>query len=85
MECIGEWLENAGGVGNKTAIEVNEAEEALEVLNSLWLRIGEDGVYIGGEGSDAGGSDLVAKKGDRGLGKSALGKVDQKAIGPEDV
>jgi len=27
----------------------------------------------------------VAKKGDRGLGKSALGKVDQKAIGPEDV
>jgi hypothetical protein len=39
LECISEWLEEAGGMREETAIEVNEAEKALEVLNSLWLRI----------------------------------------------
>ena len=44
-----------------------------------------NGINMRREGSDASGSDCVTKKRERGLGKGALGKVDQEAIGPEDV
>ena len=65
--------------------EVDENEEALKVLNRVWLGIVENGVYVGGEGSDAGGGDLVGKEGNRRLGKGAFGEVNKKAIGPENV
>ena len=44
-----------------------------------------NGINMRREGSDASGSDCVTEKRERGLGKGALGKVDQEAIGPEDV
>ena len=85
LEGISEGLEKTGGMRKETAVEVNEAEETLKVLNSLWLGVVENGVHIGGKGSDAGGGDLVAKEGDRRLGKGAFGEIDQKAIGLENV
>ena len=51
--------------------KVNEADEVLKVLNSLWPGVVQNGVHVGGEGSDAGGSDLVAKERDRRLDKAA--------------
>ena len=69
---ISEGLEKTGDVRKETVVEVNRTEEALKVLNSLWLGIVENGVYIGGKGSDASGGDLVAKEGNRRLGKGAF-------------
>ena len=85
LEGISEGLKKAGGMRKKRAGEVDENEEALKVLNSVWLGIVENGVYVGGEGSDAGGGDLVGKEGNRRLGKGAFGEVNKKAIGPENV
>ena len=51
----------------------------------MWLGVVENGVAIGGKGSDARGGDLMAKEGNRRLGKGAFGEVDQKAVGLEDV
>ena len=69
---ISEGLEKTGDVRKEMVVEVNRTEEALKVLNSLWLGIVENGVYIGGKGSDASGGDLVAKEGNRRLGKGAF-------------
>ena len=69
---ISEGLEKTGDVRKETVVEVNRTEEALKVLNSLWLGIVENGVYIGGKGSDASSGDLVAKEGNRRLGKGAF-------------
>jgi len=40
---------------------------------------------VGGEGGDARGRDLVAKEGNRGLGKTAFGQVDLQAVVAEEV
>ena len=85
LEGISEGLEQAGGVGKETAVEVDQAKETLEILNSVWLGVVENGVDIGGKRSDASGGDLMAKEGNRRLGKGAFGEVDQKAVGLEDV
>ena len=85
LEGISEGLEQAGGVGKETAVEVDQAKETLEILNSVWLGVVENGVDIGGKRSDASGSDLMTKEGNRRLGKGAFGEVDQKAVGLEDV
>ena len=71
LKGIGEGLEETGGVREETVEKVNEAEEVLKVLNSLWPGVVQNGVHVGGEGSDAGGSDLVAKERDRRLDKAA--------------
>jgi len=78
-------LEDASGARNETAVEIDEAKEALEVLHSVRLRVVEDGVHMGGHGSDAGGGDLVAEEGDRRLSKGALGEVDEEAVVSEEV
>ena len=39
---ISEGTENGGGARNKTAIEVNEAKETLEIFDGGWLRIISD-------------------------------------------
>ena len=72
-------------MGKETVVEVDQAKETLEILNSVWLGVMENGVDIGGKRSDASGSDLMAKEGNRRLGKGAFGEVDQKAVGLEDV
>ena len=59
LEGISEGLEQAGGVGKETAVEVDQAKETLEILNSVWLRVVENGVNIGGKRSDASGGDLM--------------------------
>ena len=41
-EGISEGTENGGGARNKTAIEVNEAKEMLEIFDGGWLRIISD-------------------------------------------
>ena len=85
LKSISEGLENTGGMRKEMVVEVNKAEEALKIFNSVWLGIVKNGVYIGGEGSDASGSDLVAKEGNRRLGKGAFGEVNEKAIGLKNV
>ena len=76
LECIGERLEKTGGMRKETGVKVDEAKKTLEVLNSLWLGVLENGVYVGGEGKDTCGNDMVAKEGDRRLSKGAFGEVD---------
>ena len=85
LKSISEGLENTGGMRKEMVVEVNKAEEALKIFNSVWLGIVKNGVYIGGEGSDASGSDHVTEKRERRLSKGALGQIDQETIGFEDV
>ena len=69
---------------NKTAIEVDEAEETLEILDGGGLRIVSDGLDMGGKGSDSSSGDMVAKEVHRGLGKRAFCRIDENAIGSQD-
>ena len=85
LEGISEGLEQAGGVGKKTAVKVDESEKTLEILEGGRKRILMDGINVRREGSDAGGSDGVTQEGERGLGKNTLGEIDQKAISLEKV
>ena len=55
LKGIGEGLEETGGVREEMAVKVNEAEEELKVLNSLWPGVVENGVHVGLEERDAGG------------------------------
>ena len=83
LESISEGLEKT--MRKETAVEVNKAKEALKILNKVRLGVVGNGVNIGGKGSDASGSDLVAKEGNRRLGKGAFGEVNEKAIGLKNV
>ena len=38
---------------DETAVEVGEAEEALEIFDRLRLGVMEDGIHVGGEGGNA--------------------------------
>ena len=83
-EGIGERAEDGGGMRNKTAVEIDEAKEALKVFDGGGLGIVSNGLNMGGKGSDAGGGDMMAKKVNSRLGKRAFLGVDKNAVGGED-
>ena len=78
---IGEGAENSGGMGNKTAVEINEAKKTLKILDRSGLRIVENGLDMGGKRGDASSCDMVAKEVNRGLGKRTLFGINKDAIG----
>ena len=45
-ESIGERTENGGGVGNKTAVEVDKAKKTSELFDRGGLRIVCDSLYM---------------------------------------
>ncbi len=47
-----EGVKNGGGLGKKTVVEVNEAQEMLRVLDVGGLGISQDGIHVGLEGND---------------------------------
>jgi len=67
-------------VRKKTAVEIDEAEESLEVLDCVRWGVVENGLDVGREGGDAGGCDGVSEEGEGGLGKHTFGWVDLKAV-----
>ena len=69
---------------NKTAIEIDEAEETLEILDGGGLGIVSDGLDMGGKGGDSSSGDMVAEEVHRGLGKRAFFRIDENAIGSQD-
>ena len=83
-EGIGERAEDGCGMRNKTAVEIDEAKEALKVFDGGGLWIVGNGLNMGGKGSDAGGGNMMAKKVNSRLGKRAFLGVDKNAIGSED-
>ena len=83
-EGIGERAEDGSGMRNKTAVEIDEAKEALKVFDGGGLGIVSNSLNMGGKGSDAGGGDMMAKKVNSRLGKRAFLGVDKNAIGGED-
>ena len=83
-ESISERTENGGSVGNKTAVEVDKAEETLEFFDGGGLRIVCDSLYMRGEGCDAGGGNMIAEKVYGGLGKRTFFRINQDTIGSQD-
>ena len=61
-EGIGEGAEDGGGMRNKTAVEIDEAKEALKVFDGGGLGIVSNGLNMGGKGSDTGGRDMMTKQ-----------------------
>ena len=83
-ESISERMENGVGVGNKTVVEVDKAEETLEFFDGGGLRIVCDSLYMRGEGCDAGGGNMMAEKVNDGLGKRTFFRINQDTIGGQD-
>ena len=83
-EGIGEGAENGGSVRNKTAVEVNKAEEALELFDGSRLRVVSNSLDMRGEGCDAGGRDMMAEEGDGRLGKGTFFGINQDTVGGQD-
>ena len=83
-EGVSERAEDGCGMRNKTAVEIDEAKEALKVFDGGGLWIVGNGLNTGGKGSDAGGGNMMAKKVNSRLGKRAFLGVDKNAIGSED-
>ena len=69
---------------NKTAVEVDEAEETLEILDGGGLRIVSDGLDMGGKGSDSSSGDMVAEEIHRCLSKRAFFRINENPIGSQD-
>ena len=83
-ESVSERTENGGGVGNKTAVEVDKAEKTLELLDRGGLRIVCDSLDMRGEGCDACGGNMMAEEVNGGLGKRTFFRINQDAIGSKD-
>ena len=83
-EGISEGSEGGGGIGKETAVEVYEAEEALEIFDRCGLRIVGDGLDMSGEGSNARSCHMMTEEINGGLCKRAFGQVYQEAIGSQD-
>ena len=79
-ESIGEGVENSGGMGNKTVVEINEAKKTLKILDRSGLRIVENGLDMRGERGEASSCDMVAEEINRRLGKRTLFGVNKDAI-----
>jgi len=71
---ISERTEDSGGLRDETAVEVNETEETLQILEGGGGWKIEDGGDMGLEGGDTGGGKVVTQE----------VKVDAEAVGAED-
>ena len=69
---------------DKMVVEIDEAEETLEILDGGGLGIVSDGLDMGGKGGDSSSGDMVAEEVHRGLGKRAFFRIDENAIGSQD-
>ena len=83
-QSICEWSKNGGSTTNKTAIEIDEAKKALEILDSGRLRIVKNSLDVRGKRSDTSGCNIMAKEINRRLGKGALGRIDQDTVGGQE-
>ena len=83
-QSICEWSKNGGRTRNKTVVEIDEAKEALEILDSCRLRIVKNSLDMRGKRSDTSSCDMMAKKINRGLGKGAFGGIDQDTFGGQE-
>ena len=72
------------GFGKEMLVEVNEAEETLEIFDRGGLRIVGDGLDMSGEGSNARSCHMMTEEINGGLCKRAFGQVYQEAIGSQD-
>jgi len=78
---VSERTEDSGGLRDETAVEVDETEETLQVLEGGGGREIKNGGDMGLQGGDTGGGKVVTQKVEGGLGINTFGKVDAEAIG----
>ena len=75
-----EGSQNSGNPGQKTVVEIQTTEEALELDLCSRSRKVSDGSHTFWERADANSRDFVPKEGDGGKAKLALLAVDGEAI-----
>ena len=76
FEHLGEGCQCQGNAGDKPPLEIQQAEELLELLNDCRQQVVVKGLQLGGKGADAAAFDLVAQKLHSGPGESAFGQVE---------